>query len=151
MRICFAPAMWIMHLSDRFVRNAAGASANSRLEQIEEQIEQDILSAVEEGEERGVVDEQEREMIRSVIEFHDSTAGQIMTARPEIVAVDLGANLDQIKQTIEASGHSRIPVMRGSLDQIAGILYARDLLRMLGEPPEKVRHSSWNAPGDLHS
>ena len=137
MRIVFAPVMWVMHVSDRFVRNAAGASAIPEPEQIEEQIEQDILSAVEEGEERGVVDEQEKEMIRSVIEFHDSTAGQIMTARPDVVAVDITSDLAKVKQTIEESGHSRIPVMRGSLDQIVGILYARDLLTMLGEPPEK--------------
>jgi putative hemolysin len=137
MRLIFKPITSVMHLTDHFVRNAAGASANPEPGQIEQQVEQDILSAVEEGEERGVVDEQEREMIRSVIEFHDSTAGQIMTARPDIVSLDLQSNLAQVKQTIEESGHSRIPIHQGSLDQIVGILYARDLLKTLGEPPEK--------------
>ena len=137
MRIAFMPINWVMHLADRFVRNAAGASAVPEREQIEQQIEEDILSAIEEGEEHGVVDEQEREMIESVIEFHDSTAGQIMTARTDIVALDLKSNLQQVRQTIEASGHSRIPVHEGSLDQVIGILYARDLLKYLGQPPDK--------------
>lgn len=135
MRLLFKPLAWVMHLSDRFVRNASGAGA-VQPEQLEQQIEEEILSAVEEGEEQGVVDEQEREMIESVIEFHDSTAGQIMTARTDIAALDIKSNLQQVKQAIEASGHSRIPVHEGTLDQIVGILYARDLLKHLGQPPE---------------
>jgi putative hemolysin len=136
-RVAFIPIIWVMHLTERFVRNAAGASAVEEPAQIEQQVEEDILSAVEEGEERGVVDEQEREMIESVIQLHDSTAAQIMTARTDIVALDLKANLQQVKETIEASGHSRIPVHEGTLDQIIGILYARDLLRYIGQPLEK--------------
>jgi len=137
MRAAFVPVIWVMHLTERFVRNAAGASAVQQPEQIEQQVEEDILSAVEKGEERGVVDEQEREMIESVIELHDSTAGQIMTARTEIVALHLKATLQQVKGAIESSGHSRIPVHEGSLDQIIGILYARDLLKYLGQPLDK--------------
>ena len=136
-RIALLPATWIMHLADRLVRSAAGASAAPQPEQIEQQIEQEILSAVEEGEEQGVVDEQEREMIESVIEFHDATAAQVMTARTDIVSLPLTSSLHQVKQTIEHSGHSRIPVYDGTLDQIVGILYARDLLTYLGQPPEK--------------
>lgn len=102
-----------------------------------EQIEKDILSAVEDGEEEGVVDAQEREMIESVIEFHDIEVSQTMTARPEIVAIELAATLDEVKRITEESGHSRIPVIDGTLDHIIGILYARDLLKHLGRPPEE--------------
>lgn len=136
-RIALSPATGILRLADRLVRSAAGASAAPPPEQIEQQIEQEILSAVEEGEEQGVVDEQEREMIESVIEFHDATAGQVMTARAEVVSLPLGALLHQVKQTIEGSGHSRLPVYDGTFDQIVGILYARDLLTFLGQPPDK--------------
>jgi putative hemolysin len=146
MRLVFTPVTKIMHLTDRFVRNAAGASASPEPEQIEQQVEQDILSAVEEGAERGVVDEQEREMIESVIEFHDSTAGQIMTARTDIVAIHIDSNLPQVKQTIEESGHARIPVHEGAVDQIVGILYARDLLKYIGQPPEKFNVRSTMRP-----
>ena len=58
-------------------------------------IEQEILSAVEEGQKEGVVDEQEREMIESVIEFRDTTVGQIMTPRPEIIGLEIGATLEK--------------------------------------------------------
>jgi len=137
MRLALYPMAWVMHLTDRLVRNVAGAAAAPEPEQIEQRIEEEILSAVEEGEERGVVDEQEREMIESVIEFHDSTAGQVMTARTDILALPFSSRLQQVKETIEESGHSRIPIFEGTLDQIIGILYARDLLKHLGQPPEK--------------
>jgi len=127
------PFTKLMHLIDRAVRTATGAHKTPQ----PEVIEQEILSVVEEGEEQGVVDEQEREMIESVIEFRDTTAGQIMTARPDIVALPINSSLAHVKQTIEESGHSRIPVYEGTLDQIVGILYARDLLRFIGQPPEQ--------------
>lgn len=146
LRIVFKPLSAIHRLTDRFVRDAAGASGNREPEQIEQQIEQDILSAVEEGEEQGVVDEQEREMIESVIEFHDSTAGQIMTARPDIAAIDVKSDLQQVRQVIEESGHSRIPVYEGSLDKVVGILYARDLLRYVGQSPDTFNIQSAMRP-----
>jgi putative hemolysin len=80
-----------------------------------------------------VVDEQEREMIESVIEFNDTQVGQIMTARPEIIGLEINASLKKVMQVIEQSGHSRIPVYDGTLDHIAGILYARDLLKFIGQ------------------
>src|SRR5947209_12736631 len=76
-------------------------------------------------------------MIESVIEFRDARAGQVMTPRPEIIGIELGASLEEVKITLEESGHSRLPVYDGTLDHIVGILYARDLLRHLGLPPEK--------------
>ena len=129
MRWVASPVMGLMRGIDSLVRNATGAEPIPEAEEIE----QEILSVVEEGEKEGVVDEQEREMIESVIEFRDTTASQIMTSRPEVVAIEQSATLRQVKQTIEESGHSRIPIFSGTLDQIVGVLYARDLLQHLGE------------------
>jgi putative hemolysin len=109
---------------------------------VNQEIQQEILSAVEEGEKEGAVDEEEREMIESVISFRATTAGQIMTARPEIVAIESAATLDEIKQVIEESGLSRIPVYDETLDHIVGVLYARDLLKQLGKPPESFSMKS---------
>jgi CBS domain containing-hemolysin-like protein len=128
-----APVTRLMHGVDRFVGRVAGANDHPE----PQQIEKEILSVVEEGQKEGVVDQQEREMIASVIELRETQVGQIMTARPNVVALDLHATLDQVKRTLEESGHSRIPVYDGTLDQIVGILYARDLLRHVGEPPEQ--------------
>jgi putative hemolysin len=123
------PMRWV----DDLVRRAVGAPTDAG----SEHIEQEILSAVEEGAAEGIVGDQEREMIESVIQFRDTTAGQIMTPRPEIVGLELGAGLGQVKRHIEESGHSRIPVYDRTLDHVVGVLYARDLLRHLGEPPER--------------
>jgi putative hemolysin len=132
LRFVMLPITKIMHATDDLVRRAAGASGEPE----PQEIEQEIMSVVEEGEKEGVVDEEEREMIESVIEFRATQAGQIMTARPEIVGLDLHATLNEVKRTLEESGHSRVPVYDGTLDHIVGVLYARDLLKHLGLPPE---------------
>src|SRR5207237_1010320 len=110
------------------------------------QIEDEIMSAVEEGAEQGVMDQQEKEMIESVIQFRDTTAGQIMTSRPEIVALDIQSTLDDVKRTVGESGHTRVPVYEEWLDHIVGILYARDLLHHLGLPAEKFEIRSAMRP-----
>ncbi len=128
LRIALLPATKLMHLIDDLIRRAAGDDGSPQ----PEKIEQDILSAVEEGEKEGVVDVKERQMIESVIEFRDTTAGQITVSRPDIIALEMPATLDQVKNIIEQSAHSRIPAYEGSLDHIVGILYARDLIRYVG-------------------
>lgn len=133
MRIALLPVTRLSRLSDRIVRRITGC--NPELEP--EQLEKDILSAVEEGAKEGVVGQQEREMIESVIEFRDTNVDQTMTARPEIIAVELAATIEQIRHTIEETGHSRLPVYDGTLDHIVGILYARDLLKYVGLPAEE--------------
>ncbi len=133
LRSGFWPVSTVMHGTDAMFRRATGS--NDEVEP--EQIEQDILSAVEEGEKEGVVDEDEREMIESVIEFRDTHVAQVMTARPDIVGLEVGALLTEVKKVVEESGHSRIPVYDGTLDHVVGVLYARDLIKHLGLPPEQ--------------
>ena len=77
-------------------------------------------------------------MIESVIEFRNRSVGEIMTSRPEIVALEITASLEELKKTLEESGHSRLPVYEGSLDHIVGILYARDLLKHLGTATDQI-------------
>lgn len=131
------PVTKLMHATDLLVAKAATGTEAENEERIEQDIEQEILSVVEEGEKEGVVNEQEREMIERVITFHDTHAGQVMTSRTEIFAIDAAFTLEQVKETIATSGHSRIPVYEGNLDHIVGVLYARDMLKLVGEPPEK--------------
>ena len=134
LRTLMLPLTKLLRVIDDVVARATGSANGTESQHVEQQ----ILSAVEEGEKEGVVDEEEREMIESVIQFRDTTAGQIMTARPEIIGVPMDATLQQVKAVIEESGHSRIPVYEGTLDQVKGILYARDLLHMLGEPADRL-------------
>ncbi len=137
LRVAMLPATALMHAIDRTVERAIGATGETASDQAEQEIQQEILSVVEEGEKEGVVDEQEREMIVSVIQFRDTHVGQVMTARTDIIGLPISATLDEVKRVLEESGHSRIPVYEGTLDHIIGVLYARDLLKHLGQPPEQ--------------
>lgn len=137
LRVALLPATRLMHAIDRVVAGAIGVSQQPPQEQIEEEIEKEILSVVEEGAKEGVVDPEEREMIESVISFRDTTVASSMTARRGVIAIPITAGLDQVKNVVEESGHSRIPIYEENLDHIVGVLYARDLLKFVGEPPGK--------------
>lgn len=137
LRIALLPATSLMHFIDKTVGQVFRVGEKSSTEQAEQQLQDVILSAVQEGEKEGVVDEQEREMIESVIQFRDTSVGQVMTARPDIIGLSIGSSMPEVKRVLEESGHSRIPIYEETLDHIVGILYARDLLQHLGLPPEK--------------
>ena len=142
LRLTFSPLSKLMHGTDDVVRRALGASAN----ETESQIEDDILSAVEEGEKEGVVDTQEREMIESVIESRGTTAGHIMTTRQDISALANDTTLEQVKDCFEKSRHSRIPIYEKNLDHVVGILFARDLIKLLGQPNPEFNVSQMMRP-----
>src|SRR5436190_20368210 len=109
-RTALLPMTAVMNSIDRLSPRASTASSGENPEeQKEEEIQQEIVSAVEEAAKEGVVDEAEREMIESVIEFRDTHVGQIMTSRPEIIGLESTAKLDEVKRALEESGHSRLP------------------------------------------
>lgn len=126
------PLNALMHFCDWAVTKVIGSAAHPQ----QEQIEKEIISVIQEGEKEGVVDTQERRMIESVIEFRDREVGQTMTSRPEIKAIEIGADLESIRTLFEETGHSRLPVYNGTLDHIEGILHARDLLKKVGHSTE---------------
>ncbi len=132
----FWPALGVMRLINVVVRRLAGVQDQ---EEADNHFEQEIMEAVQEGQEEGLVDQQERKMIESVIEFRDTTVDQIMTPRTEILAVEMGSSLEQVKATIAQHGHSRLPVYEQSLDNIVGMLYAKDLLRFAGQASHKFQ------------
>ena len=123
------PITAFLHLFDGLVRRLAGVPHDNGNNHAE-QVEQEILKVVSEGQVSGAVDEQEKEMIESVIEMRESSAGQIMTPRTEMVGLDVHMSLAEVKEVINREGHSRLPVYRESLDQIIGVLYAKDLLQI---------------------
>ncbi len=139
LRAVMHPITRIMHGIDNAVAKIVGVGRTpaSETERAEQEIQEEILSVVEEGAKEGGVDEEQRVMIESVIQFRATSVGQVMTARPDIIGMPIGASLEEVKRILEESGHSRIPVYEGTLDHIVGILYARDLLKHLGQPPEQ--------------
>ncbi len=85
---------------------------------------------LEAGEEEGILEESDRELVRSVIEFGDKVVREVMTPRPEIIAVPGTLTLQQFTEVIHEHAFSRVPVYTDSLDQITGIAFAHDLLHI---------------------
>ena len=100
------------------------------------EMEQEIMSAVDEGAREGLLGRDERGMIKRLIDFHDTQASSIMTPRTEIAAVEAGASLKDIEELTATEGHSRVPVYEQSLDNIVGMLYAKDVLLHLANGGE---------------
>lgn len=87
----------------------------------------------------GLVDISSREMIESILEFTHTVAREIMIPRTEIIAVSTEADVDEILGEVIASGHTRIPVYRETIDNIIGILNVKDILKFLPEKsPGKI-------------
>ncbi len=122
------PLITLQRASDAVIRRLAGIPRPDDRQEEADQIEKEILGAVSEGELAGTVHEDQADMIESIMEFRDISVSQIMTPRTDIVALPLEANLDQARELIGTSGHSRIPVYSGNIDDIRGVLYAKDLL-----------------------
>jgi putative hemolysin len=92
---------------------------------------EELRILVERGGEQGTIEAEEEQMIGGVLELGERRVHEVMVARVDIVSLSVDASLDDIVQTIVAEGHSRIPVYDGSIDNIVGLLYAKDLLPFL--------------------
>ena len=93
--------------------------------------EDELTKLAELGQEKGAIEEEEQEIITSIMEFRSVLVSEIMTPRVDIVAVSKNAGIEAIINTITESGHSRLPLYSDDLDEILGIIYAKDLLPYL--------------------
>jgi putative hemolysin len=97
---------------------------------------EEIQMLVARGQEEGMVEEDEREMIDGVFEFSDTVAREVMTPRIDMVAVPVDVELPELIRTVVEEGHSRLPVYEGTIDSVIGVLLAKDLLPLLrGDRP----------------
>jgi len=131
-----SPVLFIIRLYDGLVRRLAGVARSNPLAE-QEVKQEEFLSVVEQGKMEGVVDEEEQEMIENVLELSETTAEEIMTPRTDIVAVSAGAGLPEILDVVSNAGHSRIPVYEDNIDNIIGLIYAKDLLTEIGRDPQQ--------------
>jgi len=104
-----------------------------------EDTREEIQAFIDVGEEQGIIEEAEGEMIQSIVEFSDTRVGAVMRPRPQIVAIQSTATVGEARRLIIESKYSRIPVYKEELDNIEGILYVRDLLAFC--EPEKLSES----------
>ena len=93
--------------------------------------EEELKLLVNVGEEEGVIEAEERDMIEGIFEFGDTLVREVMVPRIDIVAVEVTDSLDQALHLVLEAGHSRVPVYEDSVDHIIGVLYAKDLLPVL--------------------
>jgi len=92
---------------------------------------EELRILVERGGEQGTIEAEEEQMIGGVLELGERRVHEVMVARVDIVALSVDAALGEIVEVIVSEGHSRIPVYDGSMDNIVGMLYAKDLLPYL--------------------
>ncbi|MBI2149263.1 MAG: HlyC/CorC family transporter [Acidobacteria bacterium] len=97
----------------------------------EETSEEEIQAFIDAGQEEGILEHDEGEMIQSIVHFGDKAAREVMTPRTQIVAIDINAPVDKLLQLIVGTRHARIPVYRDDLDNMEGVVHERDLLRVL--------------------
>ena len=108
--------------------------------------EDNIMSMVEEGEESGAIQTNEKEFIENVLEFDNSTAKDVMVHRTDMVTLPAGAEEDTILEVIRQSGLSRFPVYGDDVDDIVGVLSTRDYLLNFHQPsPKPLKELLWPA------
>jgi putative hemolysin len=95
--------------------------------------EEEVKHMLQEGRVQGVFDQTEQELIHSVFEFTEASVKEVMIPRPRIQAIDVETPVEQVLAYIIETGKSRYPVYRNTLDEVLGILYDKDLFRLLAE------------------
>ena len=125
--IITAPFVRFLTFSTNVISKLFGVSAQDE----EVVTEEEIRMMVDVGEEKGAIEESERELINNVFEFNDKVVSEVMIHRTEIFAVDVKSNVSDILSKIDEFKYSRIPVYDESIDDIKGILYTKDLIKFL--------------------
>ncbi|HEY0321430.1 MAG TPA: hemolysin family protein [Pyrinomonadaceae bacterium] len=115
-------------------RERAVIEANT--DEDEEDNGDDIQALIDVGEEEGILEEDEGELIHSIIEFGDTRVNEVMTPRTEIVALPVTATVREARDIINESKYSRLPVYREQIDNVEGLIYVRDILQCWPEGRE---------------
>jgi CBS domain containing-hemolysin-like protein len=125
------PVVYVLQLYDVFVKRLVGVAESTPGEDREEK-QEEFLTGLEQHRMEGAVDEEEQEMIENVLELSETTADEIMTPRTDIVAVEVNSDRQAVLDIITGGGHSRVPVYEDNIDNIIGLIYAKDLLADIG-------------------
>jgi putative hemolysin len=100
---------------------------------------ENIEALIEAGAEEGLIHEEDRKLIQSVVEFGDKVVREVMTPRPNIVATSADATLEEFRQIVINEQYSRIPIYEGSIDEIIGFIHVRDMFEL--DEDERARRS----------
>jgi len=136
-KIAVGPLTAISHVTSPFVRFLTASTnffiklfgGNPSAEDDERVTEEEIRMMMEVGEERGVIQNTEREMIDNVFEFDDTHVSEIMTPRPDIVGIPAESGLEYVLKVMDTEKYTRVPVYKENIDNIVGILHVKDLIQ----------------------
>ncbi len=136
----FKPIVKILSFSTNILVRMLGFDPNANAEEV---TEEEIRMLVDAGEEKGVIEGSQKEMINNIFEFDDIVASDVMTHRTDIVAVEITDDFSDILEKTMEAGYSRIPVYEEDLDNIKGVVYVKDLLKYVGKPiPKSLKISN---------
>ncbi|MFY9607429.1 MAG: hemolysin family protein [Blastocatellia bacterium] len=128
-RLFYVPlSVVVMPISLLLHRMRKPEPEDDRAKDEEDETKDEIQAFIDVGEEEGIIEESEGELIQSIIDFSDTLVGEIMQPRPQIIAIEASATVADARALIMESKYSRIPVYRDQIDHIEGIVYVRDLL-----------------------
>lgn len=127
-----APFVKVLTFATNSISKIFGISEN------EEEIvtEEEIKMMIDEGKEKGTIQEDEKVMIDNIFEFNDITASEVMTHRTNIYAVEINSKIEEIIENLDEFKYSRVPVYEETIDDIKGILFIKDLLKYFYERKE---------------
>ncbi len=130
--LLFTPITWSME----FLRSLFGLDSVSSESDPEE--DQPIEALINAGEEEGIIEKGDRELIQSVVAFGDKTVREVLTPRPDIVAISQDATLEELRRLVISEQYSRIPVFDRDIDAILGFVHVRDMFEIDKEQREKT-------------
>ena len=126
--------LWVVTPISVFVRFFFSvASLAEEPASAEEETAVDVEALLEAGEEEGILEESDRELVRSAVEFGDKLVREVMTPRPAVFAVSGTITLEQFLEQLREHNFSRVPVFSGTIDNVTGIAFAHDLLQITDE------------------
>ena len=119
-----------------FDRSRSKGQVTETDEEEEDEDASGVQALIDVGEAEGILEEEEGELIHSILEFGETSVSEVMTPRPDIVAVPETATVCEAREVILESKYSRLPVYRDQMDNVEGIIYVRDLLQCWSEGSE---------------
>ena len=131
--VCW-PITWLSRSIARGLMHMLGLDPRTNEEEV---TQEEIMALVDIGEESGIIESDEHEMLKNVFDFGDQTAADCMTHRMDVTAIALDDTTEEILETIRESGLSRFPVYEDSIDDVLGVLATRDFLLNLQEKEPK--------------
>jgi CBS domain containing-hemolysin-like protein len=142
--------LWLMTPITVFVRFFFSvASLGEQRATPKEENADDVEALLEAGQEEGILEESDRDLVRSAVEFGDKLVREVMTPRPEVFAVPESITLEEFLELLREHKFSRVPVYSGSIDTVTGIAFAHDLLQITDEEARTRTVASIQRPADF--